>query len=93
METYQLSIEKGVPYGEKIIIGNAANDYIDKTPSDLVFIVKPIKHPFYRRRNKHDLQATLTLSLKEALLGFEKKIKTLDNRFITLKNEGVTQPF
>lgn len=35
----------------------------------------------------------IKISLKEALLGFEKKIKTLDNRFVILKNEGVTQPF
>lgn len=90
LETYQIQIERGVNYGEKIIHANAARDYVEKSSSDLVFIVNEIKHSFYTREKKN-LRATLTLSLKEALLGFEKKLRTLDDRFIVVKNEGITQ--
>lgn len=92
LETYNVTIDKGVKYEEKIILGNSAGDYIDKSPSDLVFIVKEMKHTFYKRKGENDLEAEIRLNLKEALLGFEKKIKHLDGSFFDFKIEGITQP-
>lgn len=91
LETYTVTIDRGISYGEKIIQPNAARDFVDKDSSDLVFVVNEIPHPFYKRE-KHNLKVEVTLSLLDALLGFEKKIRTLDNRFLVLKREGVTQP-
>lgn len=91
LETYTITIDRGISYGEKIIQPNAARDFVDKDSSDLVFVVTEIPHPFFKR-DKHNLKVEVTLSLMEALLGFEKKIRTLDNRFLVFKREGVTQP-
>lgn len=89
LETYTVNIERGIKYGEKIVQPNAANDYVEKNSSDLVFVVKEMTHPFFKRE-EHNLKIEVNLSLQEALLGFEKKIKTLDNRFVIFKNEGIT---
>lgn len=76
--------------GEKITLANSARDYVDKNSSDLIFTIQEMPHEFYTREN-NNLNAVLQLTLKEALLGFEKKLRTLDNRFIVVKNEGITQ--
>lgn len=39
METFQINIDQGISFGEKIIVSGAARDYPDKDSSDLVFIV------------------------------------------------------
>lgn len=62
----------------------AARDYLDQTPADLIFIVNYVKHEFYSVDNKVNLRASLSVSLKEALLGFNKKIRTLDGRYIDI---------
>ena len=92
LETYTITVEKGMKEGDKITLANSAADYIDKGSSDLVFLIWLKKHSFYSRKD-NDLLIDLTISLKEALLGFNKKIKTLDNRYIIVKREEVTQPF
>ena len=46
-------------------------------------------HPLFKR-DKNDLYIKVELSLKEALLGFKKKIKHLDGHFVKLERERVT---
>ena len=92
LETYRFTIEKGSEDGDKISLYNSAADYVDKNSSDLVFTLKLKPHPFFIRVNMHDLQANVTISLKEALLGFKKKIKHLDGHFVTIENADITQP-
>lgn len=92
LETYRFTIEKGSTEGQKVTLYNSAGDYVDKNSSDLVFTLRMKPHPFFARLNAHDLQATVTISLKEALLGFKKKIRHLDGHFISIENAGVTQP-
>ena len=58
--------------------------------SDLVFEIKETAHNFYKRKNEKDLSAKVEISLHEALAGFDKRIKTLDDRFIHIKREQVT---
>jgi DnaJ-class molecular chaperone len=57
----------------------------------LIFVVKEIPHPVFRREN-NDLHTVLEITLKEALLGYEKEIVHLDDRKIPVKKNGVTQP-
>ncbi len=90
LETFQVEITKGAPYGEKVVLAGSAQDYIDQNSSDLIFVLEELEHAFYKRKGVRDLEAQLTISLKEALMGFKKKIRTLDDRLIWIKNEGVT---
>lgn len=43
-------------------------------------------------RNGDDLTHDIFISLKEALLGFKKEIKHLDDRIINVSRDSVTQP-
>jgi DnaJ-class molecular chaperone len=56
-----------------------------------VFIISEGKHALFRREGK-DLHTSITITLKEALLGFVKEIKHLDHRKIEVSRDTVTQP-
>ena len=45
------------------------------------------------RREGNDLHYDLHISLKESLLGFNKKIEHLDGHQVTVKQPKITQPF
>lgn len=57
----------------------------------MIFVVKEISHPVFRRE-RNDLHTVLEISLKEALLGFDREITHLDDRIINVKRDTVTQP-
>ena len=92
LETYRFTVEKGSEEGQKVHLYNSAADYVDKSSSDLVFTLKLKPHPFFTRVNSSDLEATVKISLKEALLGFKKQIRHLDGHFVAIESEGITQP-
>lgn len=60
-------------------------------PGNLVFIVSEMKHPRFRREGDN-LHTFMVITLKEALLGFEKDIEHLDGSKINIKRTDVTQP-
>jgi len=67
------------------------NEFHDQAASDIVFIVIETPHPRFTRKGDN-LHITVELSLKEALLGFSKKIKHLDGHNVVISRETVTQP-
>ena len=60
-------------------------------PSDIVFELVQIEHKYLVRDNQH-LRTEITISLEEALLGFKRVIKHLDDRDIVIEQDGITQP-
>lgn len=60
-------------------------------PGHLIFTILELPHPKFTRE-KNDLHTTLQITLKEALLGFEKEIKHLDDHEVSISKEGVSQP-
>lgn len=92
LDTFRVTIEKGVPNRHKVTLHNVGGDYVDKLSSDVIVELVDSDHPFYRRVNTSDLRAEVKLTLKEALLGFNKKIRHLDGHFYSVKETGVTQP-
>jgi DnaJ-related protein SCJ1 len=92
LDTFKVTIEKGTPNRHKFTLHNVGGDYVDKLSSDVIVEVVDLEHPFYKRANGADLRAEVKLTLKEALLGFNKKVRHLDGHFFTLKESGVTQP-
>jgi len=67
------------------------NEYDSMGASDISFIVVEIPHPRFKREGDN-LRAVVELTLKEALLGFEKTLDHLDGHQVTLKRDYVTQP-
>ena len=85
-----ITIERGVPEDHAIRDEMGADQHPDKIPGDIVFRVKTTKHPVFTRKG-HDLEATLTIGLKEALLGFTRPLTHLDGRTIHVEKHGTTQ--
>ena len=61
------------------------------SPGHLIFTILELPHPTFKRE-RNDLHTVMQVTLKEALLGFEKEIKHLDDHIVTVKKDGVVQP-
>lgn len=74
-----LEVEKGMPEGHQLKFEMEAEEHPDRLPGDLKLTLFASPHPrFSRRENNLDLDANLTLTMKQALLGFEKELLHLD---------------
>ena len=89
----RIEIEQGMPDGHNIIFPRESESHPDHSPGDLILTLKTKKHSFFESRVGNDLYANMELSLKEALMGYEKNIKHLDKREFSVKDNKPTQPF
>ena len=87
-----LEIEKGMENGQKIVFKGESEQSPDTIPGDLIITLKQNKHNFFKKRIRNDLYADINLSLKEALFGYNKKIKHLDGREFYIESKKITQP-
>jgi len=85
-------IEQGMGDGAKIVFERMSEQRPGQIPGDVVFKVKVKPHSRFKRRN-NDLHTEMTITLGEALLGFQKTITHLDGRLVTLTEKGVTSPY
>jgi len=88
----KIEIEKGMKDGENIVFEKESEQHPDTTPGDLIVILKQRPHNFFTSRNGDNLNANISLNLKEAILGFSKNIKHLDGRLVKLESNKPTQP-
>jgi DnaJ-class molecular chaperone len=59
---------------------------------EVVFKVQTIPHPVFERSG-NDLKTTVKITLKQALLGFEKELTHLDGHIVKLNRLGkITKP-
>lgn len=59
---------------------------------EVIIKVQTLPHKVYER-DRDDLKTTVVITLKQALLGFEKEITQLDGRIIKLNRKGkITKP-
>ena len=84
-------IEKGMPDQHRLVFEAEADQSPDTIPGDLVFIVDTLPHKTFKRE-RHDLRTKMTISLLEALVGFERDIKHLDGHLVPIRRTGVTIP-
>jgi len=87
----QCMIEKGMPDNHEIVFEKASEQSPDSVPGDVILVLRTLPHPRYTR-NGNDLHTELTISLKEALLGFTKHIDHLDGRQIRISTDSITPP-
>lgn len=92
MDKFTVVIEKGVAPGHLITMSNQGDDFVDKLTADIVFQVAEKPHPFFTRVNVSDLKVIIPITMKEALLGFKKKIRHLDGHEVVIERNEVTQP-
>ena len=85
-------IEKGMPSDGEIRFPRESEQTPGVTPGDVLFKFRQVPHDRFRRAGD-DLHHDMHLSLREALLGFSRSVRHLDGRDVSLKHDGVTQPF
>ena len=89
----EVHVEKGMKHNHKIPFRGMADEKPNMEAGDVNFIIQEKEHDLFKRKGA-DLLITKTLSLNEALCGFEWTIKHLDGREIAIKSKPgeVIQP-
>ncbi|GAB4841748.1 DnaJ protein erdj3b [Ancistrocladus abbreviatus] len=88
---FTVDIEKGMKDGEEVTIYEEGEPKIDGEPGDLKFRIHTAPHDSFTREG-NDLRTTVTITLVQALVGFEKTIKHLDNHLVDVSSKGITKP-
>jgi len=87
-------IEKGMKDGQQIVFERESEQHPDYTPGDVIFTLRQQPHSRFKRIG-NTLFYDCQLDLKEAILGFKKTVKHLDDHYteISAKPNEVIQPF
>ncbi|KAJ5795076.1 hypothetical protein N7457_001675 [Penicillium paradoxum] len=88
--TLEANIKPGLRAGSKIKYRNIG-DQEEGGRQDVHLIVKEVEHPTFKRSGDN-LVTTVELSLKEALTGWERIVRTIDGKSIRVSKPGPTQP-
>jgi len=77
-KTVPVIIPRGTVHGQPIRLDGVMDFDPNERPGDLIFIISQTPHPIFTRKN-HDLAMELTITLEEALCGFERSIPSLSS--------------
>ena len=92
IDELSLFIEKGIPDGHEYEYKEAADEYVNQQSGKIIFKVETTPHPTFTR-DGNTLKTTVKISLKQALLGFEKSILHLDGHKVNIKRlNRITKP-
>lgn len=75
----EVNVEKGMRDGQKIVFSGEGDQDPDLQPGDIVIVLDEKEHPIFKRSGQ-DLIMHMQLQLVESLCGFQKIIRTLDDR-------------
>lgn len=89
--TLEVEIEPGVRDGMEYPFIGEGEPHVDGEPGDLRFRIKVVKHRIFERRGD-DLYTNVTVSLVEALVGFEMDITHLDGHKVHISRDKITRP-
>ena len=79
--------------GRPIVFERQAEQSPEYLPGDVVFTLRQQGHPYFKRIGSN-LYTELKISLKDAILGFRRRIKHLDDHEADIDcREDITQPF
>lgn len=81
----EVTVEKGMQNGQRITFQGEADEAPDTVTGDIVFVVQQKEHPKFKRKGD-DLFVEHTLSLTEALCGFQFILTHLDGRQLLIKS-------
>lgn len=82
----EVLVEKGMKHNQKIQFRGMADEKPNMEAGDVNFIIQEKEHDLFKRKGA-DLLITKTLSLNEALCGYEWTFKHLDGREIAVKSK------
>ncbi|KAG6467305.1 dnaJ protein homolog [Zingiber officinale] len=81
----EVVVEKGMQNGQKISFHGEADEAPDTLTGDIVFVLQQKEHPKFMRKGE-DLFYEHSLSLTEALCGFQFVLNHLDGRQLLIKS-------
>jgi len=90
--TLHTEIVRGMRDGDTITFPHKGEQSPGQLPGNVVVKVSQKKHNKFERRG-NDLHMQIKISLKEAMLGFEREIKHLDGHTVDLNQKNPTQPY
>ena len=90
LEEMTLYIEKGMENGNEIKFEEFGEEEPDKDPGNLIFIIQELPDKYFKRE-KDNLRYEMEITLKDALLGFDKYITHLDGHQVRVKKDGISQ--
>lgn len=82
----EVHVDKGMRHNQKIVFRGMADEKPNMEAGNINFIVQEREHALFKRKGA-DLLVAKTLSLNEALCGFEWKILHLDGREVVIKSK------
>ncbi|EKU23119.1 DnaJ subfamily A member 2-like protein, partial [Nannochloropsis gaditana CCMP526] len=82
----EVHIEKGMKHNQKITFHGEADEAPGTIPGDIIFLVQEKDHEVFTRKN-NDLFMEKTLTLTEALVGYDFLFTHLDGRVIKCGNQ------
>lgn len=86
-----VDIEKGMKDGQEVTFYEDGEPIIDGENGDLKFRIRTAAHERFKREG-NDLYTIVTISLVEALVGFENTIKHFDDHLVDIGAKGITKP-
>ncbi|KAL8142629.1 hypothetical protein V2J09_015661 [Rumex salicifolius] len=86
-----VDIEKGMKDGEEVVFYEDGEPKIDGEPGDLKFRIHTATHDNFVREG-NNLYTNVTITLVQALVGFEKTIKHLDEHLVNIGSKAITKP-
>lgn len=87
----EAEIEPGMREGSVITFPGQGEPELDGEPGDLKLRIRQSPHSLFRRSGD-DLHTNVSLSLLEALVGFNKSLEHLDGHSVPLSTGDVTRP-
>ena len=88
-KTLEVHVDRGMKNGEKITFKGEADEAPDTVPGDVVVVLQAKEHDVFTREGMH-LFVKRTISLADALCGFELRIQHLDDRMLVCKCDAGT---
>ncbi|XP_051177869.1 dnaJ protein homolog ANJ1 [Lolium perenne] len=81
----EVVVEKGMQHSQKITFPGEADEAPDTVTGDIIFVLQQKEHPKFKRKGD-DLFYEHTLTLTEALCGFQYVLTHLDGRQLLIKS-------
>nr|AKH40961.1 type I heat shock protein 40 [Artemia franciscana] len=80
----EVHVDPGMVDGQKITFSGEGDQEPGLEPGDIIIVLDEKEHAMYKRVDRSDLLTVMDLELVEALCGFQKVLKTLDDRNLVL---------
>ena len=87
----EVEVEQGMRDGQEQRFVAEGEAHVDGEPGDLRVRIRTLPHPVFERR-ADDLFTNVTISLLDALVGFETRLRHLDGHSVPVRRDKVTWP-